>query len=500
TRVIPYWSADLHRPILVVQAVDLLRCAAAILPAAILWGASFPLALAAFGAKSADTGRSAARVYAANTLGALVGALAFTFLGVPVLGSRASQQVLVAVAGCAALLVHLLPRRLPRSAGDGNAPAPFPGLPGFPAKPIPGLLAVMGATAISIALLPEVPVAMLTYGRNLDKWKIIGRVPYLEEGMVSTVAVQQREEGITYFHVSGKVEATTEPEDMRLQRMMGHIPALIHPNPRSVLVIGMGAAVTAGSFVVHPGVERIVICEIEPRVFDAASRYFGDANHHVLEDPRVQVVFDDARHFLATTGEKFDVITSDPIHPWVRGVAALYTQEQYELERRHLNPGGVVAQWLPFYETSEKAVKIELRTFMEAFPGGTIWSADATRVGTDAVMAAQVEPMRIDLLRAESRIRQNPRLARSLADVQMGTALTLFATYAGRGEDLAPWLADTAPNRDLDLKLEYEAGRSLNMQVSNRIFAAIRSRRRFPEDLFVGPPESVRILRGLVLR
>jgi spermidine synthase len=154
---------------------------------------------------------------------------------------------------------------------------------------------------------------------------------YSGEGISSSVAVSDTSNGFRNFHVSGKIEASTEPEDMRLQRMLGHLPALLHQRPRSVLVVGFGAGVTAGSFVTHPTVERIVICEIEPMIPKMVGPYFAQQNYNLLEDPRVQIVYDDARHYLLTTEEKFDVITSDPIHPWVKGAAALYTQEYFEL-------------------------------------------------------------------------------------------------------------------------------------------------------------------------
>src|SRR5512140_1566621 len=118
------------------------------------------------------------------------------------------------------------------------------------------------------------------------------------EGMSASIAVTEWNDGARLFHVSGKVEASTEQQDMRLQRMLGHIPALLHPAPRSVLVVGCGAGVTAGSFVVHPGVKRIVICEIEPLIPRTAARFFDRENHGVLRDPRVEVVYDDARHFI----------------------------------------------------------------------------------------------------------------------------------------------------------------------------------------------------------
>ena len=166
------------------------------------------------------------------------------------------------------------------------------------------------------------------------------------------------------FHVSGKVEASSEPQDMRLQRMLGHIPALLHPKPRSVLVVGCGAGVTAGSFVLYPEVERIVICEIEPLIPPIAADYFGPENYNVLDDPRVEVVYDDARHYILTTNEKFDIITSDPIHPWVKGSATLYSKEYFEMCRRHLNPGGVITQWVPLIRERRRRGEERNRDFL----------------------------------------------------------------------------------------------------------------------------------------
>ena len=114
---------------------------------------------------------------------------------------------------------------------------------------------------------------------------------------------------------------------MRLQRMLGHISALVDQDPRSVLIVGFGAGVTAGSFTTYPGImPRIVICEIEKLIPPATTRFFGPQNYNVLNDPRTDIHYDDARHFVLTTAEKFDIITSDPIHPWVKGAATLYSK------------------------------------------------------------------------------------------------------------------------------------------------------------------------------
>jgi spermidine synthase len=305
--------------------------------------------------------------------------------------------------------------------------------------------------------------------------------------MNSSVAVTERLDGQRCFHVSGKIEASSDPLDMRLQRMLGHIPTLIHPCPRSVLVVGCGAGVTAGSFVVHPEVERIVICEIEPLIPKVVASYFAVENHQVLEDPRVQVVYDDARHYMLTAQEKFDVITSDPIHPWVKGAATLYTREYLEMCRARLKPGGVVAQWVPLYESPVEAVKSEMKTFFEVFPHGTLWSNDARGSGYDVVLLGQEQATTIDLDQLHQRMSRpdHALVAESLVNVEFHSEVELLARYAGRGEDLQSWLKDAQINSDRDLRLQYLAGKGPNIDRGEQIYDEIKACYRFPSGLFV---------------
>jgi spermidine synthase len=250
------------------------------------------------------------------------------------------------------------------------------------------------------------------------------------EGVNSSIAVTQDPHGQRYFHVSGKIEASSAVQDMRLQRMLGHLPGFLHPRPRSVLVVGCGAGVTAGALVVHPDVERLVICELEPLIPPMAAEYFASENHGVIDDPRVEIVYDDARHYILTTRETFDIITSDPIHPWVKGSAALYSQEYFELCRRHLNPGGLITQWVPLYESDAAAVRCELATFLSVFPEGTIWSNDAEGVGYDVVLLGSAGPLRIDVDRVQQRLHQAEYrdATQSLREVEFATAVGLLAT------------------------------------------------------------------------
>ena len=273
---------------------------------------------------------------------------------------------------------------------------------------------------------------------------------------------------------------------MRLQRMLGHIPALLHPKPKSVLVVGCGAGVTAGSFIVHPTVERIVVCEIEPLIPPAATEYFGEENYHLLDDPRVEVVYDDARHYVATTAERFDIITADPIHPWVKGAAALYSMEYLEFCKERLTPGGIVVQWVPLYETSFEAVQTEMATFFATFPHGTIWSNDLDGEGYDIILLGQIDKTVIDADDLQSRLDRSDhrQVVQSLGDVELDTALSLLTTYAGRAADLGPWLKGAEINHDRSLRLQYIAGMGLNRYEAEWIYDSIAASCRYSEEMF----------------
>ena len=356
-----------------------------------------------------------------------------------------------------------------------------------------GLLAV--ATLASVWAVPRTPNGLIAFGRDSEGWDTIERYLYVEEGVNASVAVTDSESGFRQLHISGKVVASTMDLDMRIERMLGHVPALIHGAPRSVPVVGMGAGVTAGSFVRYPEVERIVICEIEPSVLEASDQFVVQ-NHAVLSDPRTEVIYDDARHFLATTDEQFDVITSDPIHPWVRGAASLYSVEYHELVKQRLRPGGVVAQWVPLYETDEASAKSQIGTFVQSFPDATLWNSDFLDVGYDLVLVGQVGAARVDGEEIARRLDGNSALWQSLAEVGLGSTVQLLQTYAGRGPDLEPWLRDAEINRDRSLRLQYLAGLALDRQDAYSIYDAIGGYRRYPRELFQVSPRDEALLRS----
>jgi spermidine synthase len=475
---LPNWPID---PLLARSAVfnfqiDIMRCMWAVFPAACLWGASFPFALAAAAGPGVDSGILVGRVYAANTAGGILGALAFSIVLIPWIGTQDCQRLLVTLAAISALIVCA---PIARSLGRRGAAA---------------TLASLVAVVWLIVSISPVPWLAVAYGRRMILQTDPGRALYVGEGRDYSVAISEPPDGDRYFHVAGKVEASTAIADMRLQRMLGDIPAFFHQDPKTVLVVGFGAGVTAGTFVLHPTVEELAICELEPLVPPAAATYFGKENYNVKDDRRVTIQYDDARHFILTSKEKFDIITSDPIHPWVKGTSSLYSKQYFELVKQHLRPGGLVTQWVPLYESDLATVKSELATFFDVFPNGTVWGNTLNGHGIDIVLLGQIDPLKLDVDALQYRWSRPDyaRVTQSMGAVNFHDPTDVLATYAGRASDLKPWLAGADINEDISMRLQYLAGIGLNFDDPGSIYAQMLKYRRFPHELFTGSEQRVR--------
>lgn len=497
TQALPYWPVNpaLSSSWFQLQ-LDFVRCLVTVLPAAMLWGASFPLALAAVAPDQRDTGRLVGAVYAANTVGAILGALVASLILVAAIGTQQSQRVLMALAALAALIM-LVPDYTRRHSQAANAGSK--GNNGFNKRGlIVGGIVIIISLWLGVTVIP-VPALLVGYGRySGTMMKSHGEFIFVGEGMNSSMAVSRTDDGYLLYHNAGKVQASSLPQDMRLQRMLGHLTTLLPTQAKSVLVIGCGAGVTAGSVSISPAVEKLTIAEIEPLVPSTVSTFFGDQNYHVVKNPKTHVRLDDARHFLLTTHEKFDAITSDPFDPWVKGAASLYSREFWEEAKQHLNPGGVVTVFVQLYESGTAAVKSEMATFFEAFPDGVVFGNTFEGQGYDVVLVGQNGPLKVDLDAIEARLAR-PEYApvrESLADIGFKSGVELFTTFAGRASDLKGYLADAQINRDRNLRLQYLAGLDLNKREQATIYGDVLANGRWVEGMFSGTPERMNALRA----
>ena len=475
---LPYWPIDptlTSSPWYTFQ-LDMARCLWAILPPALFWGASFPLALAAVAGPGQDPGKVVGNVYAANTMGAIVGALVVSLILVPMIGTHQSQRVLLAIAAISAFTALIPYVRDQKSVA------------------ISGLLAAsMVLSMVLLVNLPPIPGELIAYGRRMPLNTGQSTILYTAEGRNSSVAISRWNNGEIYINVNGHVEATTEIYDMKLQRMVGHLPGLLHPNPKSVLGIGFGAGVSAGTFTRYPGIEHITICEIEPVIPPTSTRFFARQNYEVMNNPRTRIVYDDARHYVMTTTNKYDIIASDPLDVFAKGTAALYSKEYFDAVKAHLNPGGYFSLYVPLYESDLRTVKSELATFFESFPNATVWANTRNGAGYDMVFMGQAEPLKINVDEVDQRLNRADYapVAESLREVGVPSTVALFSTYTGRRSDLGQWSGGSDINRDSNLRLSYLAGWGINSQLADVIYRDMLRFRQPTSDLFTGSPQLV---------
>jgi spermidine synthase len=422
-------------------------------------------------------------VYAANTLGCIAGALAVSLVLVPWIGTLQSERIMLWTAAVSGLIVLWPMVRAGKSTG---------------------LAATLAAGLVVAAWLASnmegVPGELIAYGRRMVLNAGRSEVLYTIEGRNSSVAITKWNDGATEIDVNGHVEATTETYDMKLQRMVGHLPAVLHPNPKSVLGIGFGAGVSAGTFTRYPGIEHITICEIEPVIPPTSTRFFGKQNYEVYRNPKTHVVFDDARHYLLTTTDKFDIIASDPLDIFAKGTAAIYSKEYFESVKRHLNPGGTFTLYVPLYETDLRTIKSELATFFAAFPHSTIWANTVNGMGYDMVFMGHLEKPSINLDEVEQRLRRPDYapVVESLAEIGVTSLNDLLATYAGQNSDLGVWSAGAELNTDGDLRLQYLGGWGINSTMEDKLYREMLRYREVPRGLFTGAPERVEtVLRAI---
>jgi len=405
----------------------------ALLPPAIALGAALPSAAAAFAerAPEAERERALAKVYAFNTAGALVGTLVAGFVLLPRLGPELALLPLVLGALAAGLLVRPWPR-----------------------KRVVGSLIATGVLALLLHPAPP--------SEQGDR-----RVLYLAHDAHATVGVEEllapESEAIRSLRVNGKVVATTAPVDLRLQRLLGHVPALAHGEIESALVIGLGTGMTAGSLLDLPTLKTLDVFEISAAVPDGA-RHFADWNGGVVDDPRTTVRTADGRHALATSERRWDLITSDPIHPWTRGSSDLYALQHFETMAAHLTPGGVASQWLPLYQLSTEDVRTVIATWCAAFPHVSAWltAYDLALVGSNEPLAG------LEDLASKP---FPPDVAAHLAEAGVHSPVELVALAVAGDAELRAYAEGVAPMSDDKPVLEFRAPFSFLGGYANEVLA-----------------------------
>jgi spermidine synthase len=292
-----------------------------------------------------------------------------------------------------------------------------------------------------------------------------GELLSYREGAISTVAVRKLA-GTVSLAIDGKVDASNAG-DMLTQRLLAHVPLLLHPNPQRAAILGLGSGVTLGSALTHP-LEEAAVLEISPDVVEA-SRFFEAENHRALQDPRTRLIVGDGRTHLLLGHQQFDMIVSEPSNPWMAGIASLFTREFFQAARNRLAPGGVLCQWAHTYDISSGDLRSIVATFLSVFPDGTLWlvgDADVLLVGSTEPLDARIAGMAAAM--------QRPGVAEDLANVGVRTPFPLLSLFVAQGEALKAW-ADGAPIQTDDRSpLEFSGPRSIFGSARDDNAAALR--------------------------
>jgi spermidine synthase len=332
----------------------------AIFPTALLMGLAFPIGLRLWTAGAA-TDALAQRIgtfYSLNVGAGILGAVVAGFFLLPWLGSQSSLIALGGISFASGILLLAVSewRRVTQAA-------------------VGALASVIFAACIVASNDPIEEFLAQRYRGQQLLWR--------EEGVEATSAVVVSGSGEVSLTVNGNHQASTGPVMTFVHRAIGHLPMMLHPEARDVLVIGLGGGATAGAVSIHDGVDVDAV-ELAGSVARGA-RFLDSINYNVLSRPNVRLHVDDGRNFMLLTRRKYDVVTADVILPIFAGSGNLYSQEYFQIARNVLKPGGMVVQWVAGTEAEYNLIA---RTFLSVFPHTTVWRDGGVLIGT-------VEPLRL---------------------------------------------------------------------------------------------------------
>ncbi len=456
--------------------------ALAMLPTAIVFGFNFPAVVVLIAgprsASGAGAGAAVGRAYAWNTLGAIVGAIAAGFWLLPRLGSF---HLLAATAGTnLALAVAISLAAVQRPAWKILAAATnllvliaaaFIGFSRYFNDP-----AVASFNTVMYWNLYDRPLTLRENAHALD-------IVYFRDGLNATISVARTGDYMA-LRTNGKVDASNH--DMTTQLLVGHLGALARP-PRRVLLVGFGSGMTASALASYSELERLDVVEIEPAVV-AAAPLLAPLNRNVLSDPRMHVTFDDARNFLFTTREKYDLIVSEPSNPWIAGVATLFTREFYAAVQSRLAPGGAFVQWMQAYSLYPEDLRMLFATFLSEFHGATLWHGDAP----DMILMAPTPPS-AEILKRTEWLYSQPRLHDDFTQLGMEAPAGLFGFYLLDDAGLRKFSGGAPINTDDRTLLEYHAPRALlarGLEDKNRDAIVAQQKGPLPGDFAPDDPDA----------
>jgi spermidine synthase len=437
-------------------SIQVLTAAMVMFVPTVLLGMTFPLVARLFTQSLYRVGSSVGTSYAANTVGAIVGAFAGGFIFIPQIGVQNSILLAVVLNLIVGWFLIVADPRL------STAPRFALGL------------AVLAAIALIYFETPPWDRHVMTSGVTVysDRYENFHTdslrveemhrddIIYYKEGLTATVSVHQSAGGdYRYFRTNGKIDGSYG--DALSQLMTGYIPMLFHPNGgERAAVIGLGTGMTTKAVAAFP-FKEVEVLEIEPAMREATT-YFKERNGNITENPKVRIIPTDGRNYILATPKMYDVIAAEPSNPWIAGIANLYTREFYAVVRSKLKPDGVFAQWFHNYSMSPDDFRMVFRTFAEAFPYVTVWGmkeSDFLMVGTTREQVFRYPELK-------EVFAKNQTLKTDFEELGLSDPYAVLGFYRMSREGALAFSTGAALNTDDGAELEFSAPRSLGRATS----------------------------------
>ena len=422
-----------------------------VFPVAFVAGIQFPMLIALLGQGARNVGRHIGAAYAWNTGGAILGSLAGGFGLLPLLGAVGTWQavvILLVVFSAAAAAVSI---RLEKRAVT--------------------LLSSVVAVVIAIVLLfatgPTAAWRHSAIGAGRAKlgatrtaihdWMNARRrlAMWSAEGVESNICVTNAN-GLALLN-NGKSDGNVKL-DASTVVMLGITGGILHPNPKSALVVGLGTGTTAGWLAAMPSIERVDVVELEPAVIDVARRC-GPANQNAMDNPKVHVIIGDAREVLLASSRRYDLVVSQPSNPFRAGLSSLFSQEFYDAVRARLNEGGILMQWVQAYEIDVHTLRSVYATLTSVFTTTETWQTTPD----DMLLVCSASPIRYDVPTLRRRIQEEPFRSALLFTWRAIDLEGFLARFVAR-ESLARYFSqspDARVNTDDLNPLEYAFARTV---------------------------------------
>ncbi|MDP6537647.1 MAG: hypothetical protein QGG02_15185 [Gammaproteobacteria bacterium] len=392
------------------------------LPATFMAGMTLPLIT--FTLLKMNQGEaSIGRVYAFNTIGAIIGIILAVHIAMPLIGTKG----LIICGGLVdlGLGIFLITRFVDKTRSSSRLALEY-------ALPVAFLLVVSFGTQFDTIALSS---GVFRYGGTTFSGP--AEVLYYQNGKTASISVVEIADGTLSLATNGKADAAIYPSDEdygsdeATMTMLAALPLAIHPGAQTVANIGLGSGLTTHTLLLSPQLARIDTIEIEPALTEAI-KHFGAHTENVLNDPRSRIVHDDAKSFFSRNNARYDIIVSEPSNPWVAGIASLFSMEFYRHISRHLNDDGIFVQWLHLYESNLNLVTSAFNALDLSFDDYAVYNAN----DEDIIIVASNGR---DPSRLSDTLFTNNALTQQLNRVHLLATVDLSARFIGNKPMLQPY-------------------------------------------------------------